>query len=310
MSNKAADQQIDSIDEQSQTTGDQAGAADTGVKGGAGDSTTEAEETTKETDTDESTGDDTAVDLIGQEKFDKLKDDPAALRKELNRAATKKFQALSKERKAMEPYSAFIGKLQENPRAAITALAKQLGMEMGEPKTAAAAEAAAQSLDDRVSAVVKASLGPEYEDLADRLAPAIREAAKLVAEESGRPTAEQLDQVIQDSALRESGLAMEAFAKKHPDWKDSEEAMVALSNKMMPGEGMTEVEYLENLYFLVTREANEGEGIKKIVKKMTRAAQSESGGTTVADTHVSRTSNRPPTFQEAAAAARRGERFE
>lgn len=298
MADETTDQQVAPAGEQS--VKDQAGAGDSGVEvdNTAGDSTDDGGAS------DEDEG---QIDLIGQDRFDALKNDPAALRKELNRAATQKFQKLAKSQQVLKPYVNFIQRLDADPRGAITEMAKQFGIELkGTEKTTEVVD----TLDDRISAAVKQSLGDEYGDLADRLAPAIRQVAQMVAEEAYKPAQEQLESVIQDSALREANNAIAAFAKDHPDYEQHEEAMAALSKRLPPGEGMDENEYLGILYSIVTKDKTTGEGVKKVINRVAKAAEGAGGrDTSVSGTHVAIAPQRP-TFAEAAAAAKRGERFE
>lgn len=253
-----------------------------------------------------------SVELIGQDRFDSLKDDPAALRKELNRAATRKFQEIAGLRKELEPYQGFIQALDADPRAAITAIGKRLGLDIrnAEEKTT---EEIAQTADDRITEQVKKHLGPEYEDLADRLAPAIKQVAMEVAKEIAAPLVQGQQEIIQDSALRESKAAIDAFAKANPDWKKHESAMVELSKRLPPGDGMDQQEYLGILYHLATRDASEGDTAKRLAGRMEKNARTvatEARRTTVADGNVSKTPARPPTFREAYEAAKEGRRFE
>lgn len=298
----ATDQQAEVAEEQSGVdSADQAGDDGSGVDeqvDSAGDST----------DTD----DQGAEDLIGQAQFDKLKNDPVALRKELNRAATKKFQALSAEKKRLAPYADFIGELENDPRAAITAVARQLGIEIpSKTRTEAEAAAAADTLTTKITAAIKKGLGPDYDDLSDKLGMAIHDAIQIAVPELTKPIQDRLDGTIQDVAMREAAAATEAFGKKYPDWKQHEEAMVKLSEKMPAGPGMDELEYLENLYMLVTRDKATGEGVKKIVARMAKsAAKGSSDNTEMSDSHVSDAPAKPPTFREAYAAAKRGQRIE
>lgn len=298
---RTTDQQTDTTEQQSsQNTGDQAGDTRTGVDvdNSAGDSTDDGDDSS-----------DGQIDLIGQDRFDALKGDPAALRKELNRAATKKFQQLAKSQQILAPYVDLVKALDANPREAITAMAKQFGIELaGTGKTT---EQVTETLDQRVSALVKASLGEEYGDLADKLGPTIQQIAQLVAEEQGRATQDQLETVIQDSALREANAAIATFAKAHPDWEKHEEAMAELSKRLPPGEGMEEGEYLEILYSIVTKDKATGDGVKKVINRVAKSAENSDGrDTSVSGQHVAVTPGKPPSFAEAAAAAKRGERFE
>lgn len=301
MADTTTDQQAATTEEQSsQATEDQAGrgGSGVGVDNSAGDSTDDDGESQEEG----------QIDLIGQERFDALKNDPAALRKELNRAATKKFQQLAKSQEVLRPYVNLIKALDEDPRAAITTMAKQFGIEL---KEAAKTEEAAQSLDARITESVRAALGEEYGDLADRLGPAIQQVAQMVAEQQGATTRKQLEAVISDSALREANAAIATFEKTHPDYKKHEDAMTELSKKLPPGEEMEEQEYLEILYTLVKRDGATGDGVKKVINKVAKSVEnSEKPGSAVSDKHVATTPGKLPTFAEAAAAARRGERFE
>ena len=258
---------------------------------------------------DDATDEAAAIELIPKEKYDQLKSDPVKLNKELVRAANKKFRDAADERKAFEPYSNFIAALQKDPRAAISALGTRLGMEFKSPKSE---ETAVEDLNTAIVKDVRAALGPEYEDLADRLAPAIRAVAERVAAEQVRPLQDGVSDIINDSAIRESKLAIDSFSVKHPDWKDHEPAMVALSKKVTPGEDVTEEEYLENLYYLVTRDKSTGDGVKKTIAKMQKSAGDGNSrqSSTVSDKNVSRRPTTLPTFTESAEAAKRGERFE
>lgn len=293
-----ADQQAEVVEEQSQA--DQADDSGSGVEDKGESASTDTD--TAETETE-------SIELLGQETFDKLKGDPAALHKELNRAATKKFQSLAAERKELEPYKEFISELQSDPVAAITAVAEQLGIKIEKPAaTKGSPEAIAEDIGSKIVAAITANLGPEYEDLADKIGKGVHEALKLAVPELTKPLKESTDQIIQDSALREANAELEAFTKKHPDWQKHEEAMQAIAAEMPPGKGMTTQKYLENLYFLATRDAQTGEGVKKVITKMQKSAKaSEGGSTTITDDKVTRNpSGKTPTFQEAYQAARAG----
>jgi hypothetical protein len=295
----------ETTDQQGTTTEQQSTEAPASDQAGAPASGVEVEGTDDQSPDDHEEG---QIELIGQDRFDALKGDPAALRKELNRAATKKFQQLSRSQDVLRPYVSFIKALDKNPREAIAEMAKQFGVELkGAEKTADPAE----TIDARIHAALSASLGEEYGDLTERLAPAIRQVAQMVAEEHMRPAQDQLESVIQDSALREANAAIATFGQKHPDWEQHEEAMAALSKRLPPGEGMEEGEYLDILYSIVTKDGATGDGVKKVIKRVAKAAEGAEGrDTSVSGKHVALTPGKLPSFGEAAAAARRGERFE
>lgn len=294
------DQQVDDTAEQSEETLDQAGDTDSGVEDGD-------QEETGEADADPDTESD-SIDLIGQDRFDALKGNPAALRDELNRAATKKFQQLSKQRKELEPYADLIRGLDEDPQGTVEALARQLGINLSGPP--AKVEKQVAEMGDQIRDAVREALGPEYEDIADKLAPAMRRVAEMVAAETAKPLVAEHDRLIQESALRESVAVIEQFEKSNPGWRKHEPAMVELSKKLMPQKGMSEREYMDILYTVVTRDASEGDRTKRIVERINKSTRTDSATTRVRSADVIVKPSALPTFEEAAAAARRGERFE
>lgn len=302
------DQQIEEVDEQSDV--DQADDDDTGVEGddAAEEENTDGDDDAEsEDDADEGGEDDKP--LLSQKRIDELKNDPDKLHKELNAAATKKFQRLAETRKKLEPYADFINSYENNPREAARQLAERLGLEFVKPKSQAASEAAVVKLSDQIHAKVKAALGEEYADLADRLSGAITDAATLITDEAVKPLKEGQDTLISESAMRESKAALDAFTEKNPNWKKHEKAMVALTKKYPVGEGVSEAEYLDSIFYLATRNGREGDAVKKVSKKMADSAKKSGvNGRTVSDNTVSKSpTGRLPSWEESVAAARRGE---
>jgi hypothetical protein len=298
------DQQSGSGDEQSQVdqaTDTESGVRDTNTAGGDDDAAVDDDEPVI------STPESLATELIPKARYDELKSDPAKLEKELVKAANKKFREVATQRKALEPYTKFISALDANPKQAISALAKQLGMKI----EGGTEEATSEKMEAALMTSVKKALGPEYEDLADRLIPAISAVTDSMVKEALKPILNRQDEIVSDAAARSSQAAMDVFAKKYPDWDKHEEAMVELSRRLPPGEGMSEVEYLESIYFLVTRDKSEGDAVKRTVDRMKKAAgNSGDRSSTVSKDKVSSRPVKPPTFKEAAEAALRGETLE
>jgi hypothetical protein len=165
-------------------------------------------------------------------------------------------------------------------------------------------------MGDQIRYAVREALGPEYEDIADRLAPAMRRVAEMVAAETAKPLVAEQDRLIQESAMRESVAVINDFEKSNPGWRKHEPAMVELSKKLMPQTGMTEREYMDILYTVVTRDTSEGDKTKRIVDRINKSTRNDSGGNRVPSREVVVKPSSLPTFEEAATAARRGERFE
>jgi hypothetical protein len=294
------DQLADGGEQQSQ---DHAAASDAGV-GDAGKAGAGTDATALDASSDEG-----QVELIGQEKWDKLQGDPAALRKELNRAFTQRSQELAATRKKVEPYGKFVEALESDAVGTVTRLAERLGLKIQPSDTKAEVATKARTLEEEVSEIVRTELGPEYEDMSDKLASAIGKATDAVVRSRVESLSSKQEQIISEQAQREAKSALDEFAKAHPDWGKYEDAMTALSQKMLPGEGMTDTEYLENLYLIVTRDRKDGDGVRKVVDRM-KASAKEGAAHTVPGSHVSGSPAKLPTFGEAAAAASRGQRFE
>lgn len=267
--------------------------------------------------------------LISPEEFTALQTkhakDPVALVKALEGAFTKKTQTLAAERKSVErlqQYEPLLDAYESDPMAVLKLLAEENGVELvtkgGAPAAATTETTAAVDtmLDD-----FREALGPELEYLADGLAPAITKlveklSAKTV-EAATKPLEEQQKSLLRKAANDQTDSVMTTFGTAHPDWKDHEPAMMALAAKIEP-KGMTEVEFLEHLYSVATRDAWEknkdtqiAEATKKAVDKINKgAASTETHQAATPPSQVKKAPPENPTFSEAYEAAKRGERWE
>ncbi len=277
--------------------------------------------------TDVAPGDQTS--LISDAEFAALQTkhgkDPAALRRELEGAFTKKTQALAEQRRSQErlaPYAELVDALESDAEGTILALAQQHGLTVTRPgekpaETTADTTAAAEA----VVTEFRTALGPELEYLADGLAPAIQKLVERLTattvEKATAPQKQQLDQLTGRAAAEQTTVVMQAFETRHPDWKTHEAALFALSQKLSP-KGMTEGEYLDHLYTLVTAESlpatidtKVAEGVKKTLKRMQEGAdttETRTRATPERAVHVAPPET--PTFHEAYQAAKRGERWD
>jgi hypothetical protein len=236
--------------------------------------------------------------------------DLAKLPKEIRRAVTQRFQQLAEQRKALEPYADIIKSFDTDAVGTVKGLAEQLGLEIRDPK----AEAASKEQVDIAKVItdqVTEHLGPEYGDLGEKLGPAILKAVELVVAESTKPLTERHNAIVRESAQRESEAVLEAFGKKHPDWKKVEPAMVALMKKLPPGEGVTEADYLEYLHTIATADTRVADATKRVVTKMQQSASAatKAGAGVAADKVADRPSG-PVSFDDAARLARQGIRLE
>lgn len=266
--------------------------------------------------------------LLTDDEFETLqtthKDDPIALRKSLEGVFTKKTQALAAERSTYErlkEYQPFAEAYDADPEGTLARLAEMNGFELA-PK--GAKPAAEKTTTDTVTAAPKPS---DFDYDMDRWALAFADHARAEAKREAiaelqsqvDPLRSQTQGLLEKVALDQTDHVMKTFGTQHPDWEAHEEAILALAQKMQPN-GMSELEYLDALYNLVTRDAwekdreanieREATGrFKKRIQKMDTATSE----TTKAPTPESQVRKRPPglvTFGEAYAAAKRGERFD
>jgi hypothetical protein len=141
----------------------------------------------------------------------------------------------------------------------------------------------------------KEALGPELDYLADGLAPAV---AKLVSDVATATVSRTVAPLIDRAAQAETDTVMAAFTEKHPDWQKHEAAMLSLSKKIEPTEGMNELEFLDHLYSRATHDTLEKEVDAKVadgVKAALAATDRASSPRSVRDCYL---------------AAQRGERFD
>jgi len=233
--------------------------------------------------------------LLSPEEYDALKDNPKALMKALNRAYTQ-------HRQAMKPWENVIAAFQKDPDGTIRQLAKERGISVAEA-VQQQQQAQQQQVQQDTVALLKQSLGPDLDWLADKLAPAI----ETLTATKFAPLQQQLtEQAVQRSV--ES--ALNAFQAKHPDWQDHQAEMTKYGKILHPADGVSEVEYLESLYALATRSQSNAAQTKKVIDRIKQsAAASESPDSGVSPSRVSSKPTGLPTFEQAAAAALKGERW-
>lgn len=242
----------------------------------------------------------------------KTQKDPAKVLAELNKVFTQKTQTLAAERKALtkaQPYMELIEAFETDKEGTLAKMAKEMGFTLN--KDTVQTEAAAKPAVDDTIAEFKKSLGPEYEYLAEALAPAVSALVQRVTAGAVEPLKKEQATILSKQAEDETTKVMAAFETKRPGWKKHEPAMLALSQKVQP-HGMGELDYLDHLYTMVTMDERIADGVKQHIAKVTKAAAESEGapGSTVPDGQVKTPAPGKPSFREAAAAALRGERFD
>lgn len=235
--------------------------------------------------------DDTAEEqLLSDEEFESLQDDPAALRKALQSAYTKKAQTLG-------PVKQLMAALQKDPDAVLRAMAKARGLHIPDSPEAAAVEPA----KDELLEIFESAIGPEY---AKQLKPALE---KLIDSKIA-PFRESHEKQMGKAVAELQQQIEKQFTEKRPDWKKHEPAMKALAEKIQP-KGLEPLEYLDALYVMVTNEGAAMKRAEKLVSRITTSAKgiAESKVSGAAATTVKTAPKKYATPREAALATLRGE---
>ena len=256
---------------------------------------------------------------------EKHKDDPVALRKSLEGAFTRKTQklaALRDQYEAVRPYLSFVKALEEDREGTLRKAAELNGFELVPKGTPAGTSTTPAVADDEILNTFREALGEDNAYLAEQLGPAlvktVQQLTNGIVEKTVKPLQEQTEAINNERADKLTKEIMSGFEAKHPDWKEHEAAMEELAGRLHP-KGMSETDYLELLYNVVTAPVREkahkdalakaeAAGAKKVVTQMNAAEP----GTRRTPTPASQVKPKAPenlTFAAAARAARQGIRF-
>jgi len=266
---------------------------------GTGDTETGEEQQTQDTDEAQGASDESADEqLLTDEEFNKVRSDPEALRKTMNRAFTQKTQALAEKRKRLETYEAFIQAYEKDPLGTIAQVAEQNGYvfapksasKQGEGKPAETTGQTEQA-EDTVS-LLREALAADPEDLPARLASVVEKIADKRADEKierrVKPVEEKQREGEARDSQREYQKALGRMDTRHKGWTKFKNQMVALDKKIKPQPGTTVDEYLDMLYDLATKDAKIGTKTRETVEKINRAAkESDDPGSGVPTSNIS-----------------------
>lgn len=245
----------------------------------------------------------TETGLLTADELAEVKANPALakLYKQLNRSYTQGRQESADGVRLLKA-------LNYNPKAAIIEMAKRVGLNV-QDTAAAGAESPGMV---KIKAALEDSLGA---DLAGKLMPAFQELAAQVVADNTKVLSEKIDSQAAESALNESQAVVDAFNAENPDAKKLEPRMLLLSSKILPGEGMTEGEYLRYLYRLAKMEGEDGDRTKEAVERIQKSARTAT--TPRPGVPSNRVAKKAPEgvqgkslVREAVRAAMRGERWE
>lgn len=259
------------------------------------------EEPEKVADQPEKTTEDPEDTLLTADEVSKLNPKERGLYEKAQKNYTLKTQKLAADRKELEQWKPLIDQLTTNPDAAIEQLAQQRGMKLSK---------AAQ--DNTVEKQTEATLAELPEELAF-LKPVFEAyGKKLMDTMRGEitPLKEGYSAIVSEAAAAETEATLKSFEAKYPGWQKHEKAMLDMGQKILPGKGMSDFEYMEILHRQVTAGTDEAERTKKTVEKINKsAAASESPTPGIANSRVEHALPPPDKRDIKAAweAAKRGE---
>lgn len=157
--------------------------------------------------------------------------------------------------------------------------------------------------------VLKESLPPEFQFLADQLGPGIEKLLNTKVEENLAPFKQQLSETQERQVKSQVDGDMEKFYKAYPDAKELEKEMFELSQDMPQGKKISTYNYLEKLYKLATADVRESKKVASKIDKITKQSKEVREMSTDVSEDKTRKGSRHPTLNEAIAAAMKGERL-
>jgi hypothetical protein len=255
-------------------------------------------------------------DLISDTDWQTLgKLDPAKQRAELNKRWTQKTQQLADERKALDARKDLLDALDTDAEGTVRQLAQQLGLTIAPTPQEQQTQTTATQIADDIGNAVKAALGSDLDFMAGPLANAIKAAVepliKSRVEEAVKPVQEQTKTLLNQTAVQETETTLQTFSQKHPDWKQHEPAMVKLGHTLQPGPHVSAMDYMEQLYRLVTYDTRIEKAAADAVTRLAKGAEAaEKQSQPVSESKVSKTPPANASIYDAYAAAKRGERWE
>jgi hypothetical protein len=247
------------------------------------------------------TAEPSVAEFIGQEEFEKVKDDPAALHKALVKAYTQKTQELGAERQIIAAYK-------RDPEKTLRILADHHKLKFADPTPPTPGEKTV----DEINVILEEALGP---DLAGKLKPAFEKLAKRVVGSEIEPVRQHMDNQLANAALAETSAVMSKFETKYPDWKKHEPKMLEIARSVQPAPGTEAIAYMETLYKLATFDLSDADRVRTTVDRIKNAASaSDKPSGSVPGNKVSPTPKKFKSVDDAVSAAfeaaKRGERWE
>jgi hypothetical protein len=184
----------------------------------------------------------------------------AKLYKGMAKAYTQKTQALGDERRLIEMYKA-------DPKGTLRLLAQQAGMTIPDDPPPTPAEKATDAVFEELAAVI----GPEPAKL---LKPVFEKLAREVVKAEVGPTQQATTTLVQQALATQVDSDVARFKAAHGDaiTPDVEKAMVEVSKKLPPAEGVDRVEYMEMLFKIVAPAKKEESAAAAVVERMKAAA--------------------------------------
>lgn len=232
-------------------------------------------------------------DLLTPQEYEALKNNPDALRHALNRNYTQKMQELAPWRNFRDAYN-------RDARAAVTTLARQLGIPIAEDPQSTAAKASTVDARSEILAKVEAAFGPEG---AQALLPLLNN----LVEHATLPARQTIQQLQEQTAMNEVRTSLDTMTKLHPDWKQFEAKMTEIGQQIQPAQGFEPVAYLETLYHLAKRDQDVADKAKAIVDRTNNSVRASEPRTRTASSSDNTPARAPRNFREAAEMAFRGE---
>jgi hypothetical protein len=185
---------------------------------------------------------------------------------------TQKAQALSAKERELDEWKPLIESMKENPDDVIAEYARARGF------TISRQAQDTQTVSTEATEVI-AGLPEDLKFLGPILKPMFERYGQTIiqsVEAKVNPIAQAHNLMMTEAAAAQTQATLESFTTKHPEWQQHEPAMVELAKKFIPtpGSSMTDAEYMDTLYALVTAKQSKADLVKATVKQINKSAAS------------------------------------
>lgn len=212
--------------------------------------------------------DETPVVELSEEHRKSWNNLPPDLRKQVNRLFTQKTQEFAAEKQKYSSAAELYRALELNPDVTVEMMARQRGFQVVRPQ-AAQPTPQEQAVKDENLTALEAQFGPEA---AKAIMAVSEQIADKKAEARIKPLQDHHQQTQRQQEQADAASAVDALTKEFPDWRDHEQKMIQLAERLPKGD-LTKTEYSRILYLAVNPGRTSAATTKAVIDQLNKSAK-------------------------------------